>query len=295
MPDSIIKNSVAAKPRKENQILAIFKRLSRNKGAMCGLYIFAIIVIMSLFAPWLEPYNHEIIDYSQAFQSPSFAHLFGTDHMGRDLFSMMLYGSRFSLRIGIFATLISVVGGIIIGGISGFFGGTVDQVIMRLCDIVQSIPGLVLNIALACVLGEGFGNCILALGISGIVNFARLVRASILKIRKMEYLDAATSINCSDLQIIVSHILPNIISPIIVQASLSVATNIMTAASLSYLGLGVQPPNPEWGAILSAGRTYIRKFPYMTTIPGIVIMVTVLALNLLGDGLRDALDPKLKK
>lgn len=181
------------------------------------------------------------------------------------------------------------------GAISGFFGGITDNVIMRLCDVIQSVPGMILNIALACVLGTGIFNTVLALGIGGVAGTARLMRASILKVRKMDYLEAAVSSNCSSTRIIIKHVLPNSFSPIIVQATMGVGARIIGAAGLSYLGLGVQPPLPEWGAMLTAGRDFIKQYPYLTLIPGLCIAIVVLSLNLFGDGLRDALDPKLKK
>ncbi|MCC8104066.1 MAG: ABC transporter permease [Clostridiales bacterium] len=281
--------------KKENQVIAVLKRMRRNKGAMVGLAVFLFIVIVGILAPWLAPYPYDQIDMASAFQSPSLKHLMGTDNMGRDVLSRIMYGVRYSVTIGVVAMIISFLGGTLIGAVAGFYGGKTDQVIMRLCDIVQAIPSLILNIALATVLGEGFVNCIIALGIGGIAGAARLVRSSMLSIRKMEYLDAAKVINCPTPQIIGFQALPNAISPMIVQATMSVARNILNAASLSYLGLGVQPPNPEWGAMLTAGRDYISKYPYLTIIPGLVIIITALSLNLLGDGLRDAMDPKLKK
>lgn len=284
-----------ANDKKNSRFLAIMKRFSYNKAAMLGLLIFVILVLLAVLADWIVPYDIEAMDTKNAFLSPCKNHWFGTDQYGRDVFSRLLVGSRYSLSIGLFATLLSAAGGLIIGSIAGFFGGKVDGLFMRFCDVIQSVPGIILDLALSCVLGAGFVNCIIALGIGGMTGYARMIRASILQIRKMEYIDAASSINCSNFRIILKHALPNAISPIIVQATMGVAGTIMAAASLSYLGMGVQPPMPEWGAMLTAGRNYIAKYPYLTIIPGVVIMVTVLSLNWLGDGLRDALDPKLKK
>jgi len=285
----------APEAKKQNQLLGILRRMSRNKGAMFGLAVFTLIVAAGILAPWIAPYNYSKVDVLNAFQAPSAEHWFGTDNLGRDVLSRCMIGTRYSVAIGVVAMIISFVGGIVIGSVSGYFGGRVDQIIMRLCDIIQAIPSLILNIALATVLGQGFNNCIIALGVGGIAGAARLVRSSMLSIRKMEYLDAARVINCPTPRIILGHALPNAISPMIVQATMSVARNILNAASLSYLGMGVQPPDPEWGAMLTAGRDYIAKYPYLTIIPGIIIVITALSLNLLGDGLRDALDPKLKK
>ena len=215
--------------------------------------------------------------------------------MGRDILSRMLVGAKYSLLIGIGSEAISLCGGLVVGSIAGYFGQKVDNVIMRFCDVIQAIPGMVLNIALAAVLGVGIVPCIFALGIGHIAGSARMIRANILKVRKNEYIDAAKSINCSTPRIIVKHVLPNTISPMIVSATMGIAGSIMSASSLSYLGLGVQPPMPEWGAMLTAGKEYLTNFPHMCLFPGLVIALTVLSLNLMGDGLRDALDPKLKK
>lgn len=295
MERQIVASAPEAKVKKQNQFVEILKRMSRNKGAMLGLIVFVAIVVIGIVAPWIAPYDFSKVDILNAFQTPSAEHWFGTDSLGRDVLSRCMIGTRYSVTIGIVAMIISFVGGILIGSVSGYFGGKVDQIIMRLCDIIQAIPSLILNIALATVLGQGFNNCIIALGIGGIAGAARLVRSSMLSIGKMEYLDAARVINCPTPKIILGHALPNAISPMIVQATMSVARNILNAASLSYLGMGVQPPDPEWGAMLTAGRDYIAKYPYLTIIPGIIIVITALSLNLLGDGLRDALDPKLKK
>lgn len=277
------------------QFRLVMKRFRRNRAAVAGLVIFCILVLLSVLAPYIVPYDIEAIDTKNAYKAPSFEHLFGTDNRGRDIFSRLIYGGRYSLTIGIMATAFSIFFGLIVGSISGFFGGKVDNVIMRCCDVIQSIPGIVLDLALSCVLGAGFLNCIIALGIGGIAGYARMIRASILQVRKMEYIDAAIATNCRTPRIIFQHALPNAISPIIVQGTMGVAGTIMAAASLSYLGMGVQPPAPEWGAMLTAGRNYISKYPYMTLIPGLVIVITVLSLNLLGDGLRDAMDPKQKR
>lgn len=295
MERQIVASAPEAKVKKQNQFVEILKRMARNKGAMLGLIVFVAIVVIGIVAPWIAPYDFSKVDILNAFQTPSAEHWFGTDSLGRDVLSRCMIGTRYSVTIGIVAMIISFVGGILIGSVSGYFGGKVDQIIMRLCDIIQAIPSLILNIALATVLGQGFNNCIIALGIGGIAGAARLVRSSMLSIGKMEYLDAARVINCPTPKIILGHALPNAISPMIVQATMSVARNILNAASLSYLGMGVQPPDPEWGAMLTAGRDYIAKYPYLTIIPGIIIVITALSLNLLGDGLRDALDPKLKK
>ena len=281
--------------KKQNQFLEVMKRLAYNKGAVLGGILFLLVLIVALLAPVLSPFGYAEVNLQERLVSPCAEHLFGTDQMGRDILSRILYGARYSLLIGIGSVLFSAVFGVIIGSISGFYGGWIDNLIMRICDIIQSVPGLILNIALACVLGPGVFNVIFAMGFEGIAGTARLMRSSILNIRKMEYLDAASLTNCSNFRIIVKHILPNTFAPILVQATMGVGARIIMAASMSYVGIGIQPPTPEWGAMLSDSRDFIMKYPYMCLIPGICIMVVVLAMNLLGDGLRDALDPKLKK
>ena len=282
------------KRKGSSPFMLTFQRLCHNRVAVVGMIITALLVLMAIFADYLMPYPYDKADFMATFAKPSREHLFGTDDLGRDILSRLIYGSRYSLRIGILSVSGAMVGGIVLGSIAGYFGGWVDNLIMRCLDVFQAIPGMVLSIAVSAVLGPGFGNCILALTISMIPSFSRMMRASILNVRKMEYLEAASSINCSSFRIIWRHVLPNSLSPLIVQATMSVATAILIAAGLSFIGLGVQPPDPEWGAMLSSGRAYIRDYPHLVLFPGITIMIAVLSLNMFGDGLRDALDPKLK-
>lgn len=266
----------------------------RNRAAVAGLVILTGIVILAILAPLIAPYEYYKMNPLEAFESPGWKHLFGTDDMGRDIFSRMLIGARYSLMLGILSVLIGHSIGTVLGAVSGFYGGKADQIIMRCCDVLQAMPSLVLSFAVSVILGTGFFKCIIALAVGGIAPAARLTRSSVLKIRKMEYLDAARTINCGSFRTIFKHALPNAFAPMIVSMTMGVAGCMLAAASLSYLGLGVQPPTPEWGAILSASRSFIRRYPYMSVIPGLVIMVTVLSINLLGDGLRDAMDPRLK-
>lgn len=270
------------------------RRLQKNKTAMAGLVILILMLAIAVLAPVLAPYDYTETDLFATFGTPSLKHPFGTDELGRDILSRLMVGSRYSLKIGFISVAISSVIGIALGSICGYFGGKVDSWIMRIMDIFQALPALVMAIAICAVLGPGVRNCIISIAISGIPGYVRMARASVLNIRKMEYLEAATAINCSTSTIIIKHILPNALAPLIVQMTMGVANGILSASSLSFIGLGVQPPMPEWGAMLSAGRNYIRNYPHMVMFPGITIMLCILSLNMLGDGLRDALDPKLK-
>ena len=285
---------MTGKKRGNSQFWLTLGRLKRNHLAMVGLVIILVMIILALLAPYISPYPYEAANFKNRYGTPSAEHWFGTDELGRDIFSRLLYGSRYSLRIGLISVAISAIGGIFFGALAGYFGGAVDNIIMRLLDVLQAMPGIVLAIAISAALGPGLTNSVIALSISSIPGYARMTRASFLNVRKMEYLEAATSINCSNARIIWKHVLPNALSPLIVQATMGIAGAIMGAAMLSFIGLGVQPPTPEWGAMLSAGRSYLRDYPHLCIFPGVMIMMAVLSLNMLGDGLRDALDPKLK-
>ena len=296
MDEQKVKTASAEAPRKKKESMAriTLRRLLKNKMAMAGLVIIILMLLIAIFGEYLAPYDITAPDLLNTFSPPSKEHIFGTDDLGRDIFSRLIVGSRYSLRIGLISVAFSAIIGIALGAICGYFGGQVDNVIMRFMDVFQAIPSLVLAIAICAVLGPGINNCILAIAISNMPGYVRMARASVLNIRKMEYLEAATAINCSTTRIIVKHILPNALAPLIVQMTMNVATSILAAAQMSFIGLGVQPPNPEWGAMLSAGRNYIRNYPHLVIFPGVTIMITILSLNMLGDGLRDALDPKLK-
>ncbi len=284
-----------AKVKKKSEFMRILKQMSYNKLAIFGAVVFIIELVLVILAPIIAPYGYADMDMTAAYQGPSLAHLCGTDDLGRDIFSRLLYGGRYSITMGIFSIGISLTIGIIIGSIAGYFGGQADNIIMRFLDIIQSLPGMLLTIVISAVLGSGYLNTILALSVNGIPGQARMLRAQMLRVRDSEYIEAAESINCSKFRIIVQHLIPNSFSPLIVQATMGVANMIIMAAGLSFIGLGVQPPASEWGAMLSGSRQFIRSSPHMVIFPGLAIAITILALNLMGDGLRDALDPKLKR
>lgn len=281
--------------RKEGIVIQTIRRLRTNSTAMFGLIVLALLILLSVFAPVIAPYHYTEMDMLQLNAAPSLKHFFGTDSLGRDILSRLIYGGRYSIFLGFSASVLSMAAAIVLGSLAGYFGGWVDNVVLRICDVVQAIPGILLSIVISAVLGPGFFNTILALAIGGIPSGIRLTRAQILSVRSEEYLEAAASVNCSSMRIMFRHILPNILSPLIVGFTMGIGNTIMLASSLSFIGLGVQPPAPEWGAMLSAGRDFIRNYPWQIIFPGIFVFVTVLSINLFGDGLRDALDPKMKK
>ena len=282
--------------KKKNSLWSnAMKRFRRNKRAMAGLVVVILLIFIAVFAPLIAPYGYDDQNIVNAFISPGKDYWFGTDNLGRDVFSRLIYGARISLSIGFIATAISAFFGTVIGACAGYYGGRTDDIIMRCVDIVQSIPSILLAIVIATTLGSGIGNCMVAVGISAVPSYARIMRGTVLSVREMEYVEAARSVTAGDRRIIFKHIIPNVMSPLIVNMTMGYASAILTAASLSFIGLGAQPPSPEWGAMITAGKQYILQYPYLITGPGVVIMVTVIALNLLGDGIRDALDPKMKQ
>jgi peptide/nickel transport system permease protein len=285
----------STKIKRQSELTLLARRLSKNSSAVIGFVVAVILVLMAVFAPLIAPYPYEKQDLLHSRAAPSAEHIFGTDELGRDIFSRIVWGSRFSLSIGFLAVLFSSGSGMLLGALAGYFGGLVDDLIMRLMDVIQSIPGILLAIAISVVLGPGFFNTLLALGFGLIPMACRLTRAAVLGVRHQEYLEAATSINANTARIIIRHVLPNSFAPVLVSATMCVGGVILNAAMLSFIGLGVQPPTPEWGSMIAGGRSLIRSCPWMVTFPGIFIMLTVLSLNMFGDGLRDALDPKLKK
>lgn len=280
--------------KKQSQLGMVFHRLCKNKLAMTGGIIFLILCLISLFAEYIAPYSYEAIDPFNKYLPPSWEHLLGTDQYGRDIFSRIIYGGRWSLSLGIMGSIIGTLGGVILGSIAGYFGGKVDNLIMRACDIMQCIPGILLTICIASVLGTGFFNTVLAMSIGGIWGSARMLRGQILTVRGQAYVEGAKATNISNFRILTKYILPNAIQPTIINACMGIGGSIMGASGLSFLGLGVQAPLPEWGAMLSDGRTYMTYYPNMLIAPCVMIALTVLSISLFGDGLRDAMDPRLK-
>jgi peptide/nickel transport system permease protein len=271
------------------------KRLLKNFAFTAGLILTLLLVLAALAAPLLATHDPNLQDTSRRLEAPSNEHILGLDDLGRDVYSRIVYGARVSLRVGFSVVLAASLIGVTLGAISGYFGGVTDVVVMRLCDILLAFPGILLAIALVAVLGPNLINVILALSIIGWVGYARLVRGQVLKVREMEYVTAAKALGAKSPRVIVKHVLPNVINPVIVMATLGLAGAILAEAALSFLGLGVQPPTPSWGAMLTAGRRYLGLANHLAIFPGAAIMLAVMGLNFLGDGLIDALDPKYRK
>lgn len=280
--------------KRKNRFISVMERVFQNKVATAGLIVVLLMIIAAILAPVLTPYDYDVMDFAVKNQGPSLQHLCGTDEYGRDILTRLLYGARYSLALGLLAGVPHLTVGVALGSLAGYFGGKVEQVIMRVCDVFQSIPNMLLAVIVSSALGIGFVNTIIALGVGHIATTARVVRAQFLPLREKEFVEAERAINCSNARIIFKHILPNAFAPVIVQTTMGVGGDITTAAALSFLGLGVQAPTPEWGAMLSAAKGFIRYYPHMILFPGLCIAIVVLALNLFGDGLRDALDPRLK-
>ncbi len=280
--------------KKRSQKQEIWRRFKKNRGALIGAVIVMALIFCAVFAPLISPYDPIKQDRPNRLQPPSAQHWFGTDELGRDILSRIIYGARISMSVGLIAIAISLVGGVTLGAIAGFYGGRLDDIIMRFMDVLLSIPSILLNISIVAALGSGLQNVMIAIGISSIPGYCRLVRASILTLREQEFVDASRAAGASDFFLITQHILPNCMAPIIVQASLRIGGAILSCASMSFIGLGIVPPTPEWGSMLSTGRDFLRDAPHLCTFPGLAIMAAVFSMNLMGDGLRDALDPKLK-
>lgn len=276
----------------ESEWKQMFGALLENKAAVVGMAIVILLLLVAIFGKWLVPYEPNLADLSVNKQPPSSAHWFGTDEQGRDIFSRVIDGTRVSLSVGLAAVSFALVIGTVLGAVAGYRGGKIDTIIMRFMDIMMSIPDILLAITFMAALGRGIDKAVIAIGLVTIPEYARIVRGSIMSIKDSEYVQAAKVIGNGDMRIIFKHILPNVLSPIIVRATLGISTAVLNTAALGFLGLGVQPPHAEWGDMLGRARSFIFEAPYMLIFPGLAITITVLAFNLLGDGLRDAFDPK---
>ena len=272
-----------------------FQRLLRNRGAIAGAAVLLVLVVLALSADAVVPYDATKIVAGDRLRSPELAHPFGTDAFGRDVLIRIIHGSRISLQLGIISVAIGAGLGVTIGLVSGYYSGWTDRIIMRGIDVMLAFPGILLALVIVAILGPDLNNAMIAVGLAAMPHYTRVVRGSVLAARELQYVEAARIVGCRDRAVMFRHILPNVLAPVIVLATLGVASAIIAGAALSFLGLGAKPPTPEWGAMLSEGRAYLRAAPWITTFPGAAIMVTVLAINLLGDGLRDALDPRMRR
>lgn len=285
----------------DHPIVEFWGYFSKNRGAVFGLILIVFFSLLAIFAPLITPFDPTSIDPTSLRLPPSYSaggsplFFFGTDDVGRDLLSRLIYGARISMMIGFFVVIISCSIGVVLGLLSGYYGGWVDRVIMRFIDILMAFPSILLAIVVVSVMGPGISNAIIAVAIVAIPGFTRIVRASVLAEKKKQYVMASKTFGASSLRIMFSEILPNCMAPLIVQASLGFSDGILNAAALGFLGLGAQPPTPEWGTMLADARPFIESAPWMVTLPGLCILFVVLGFNLFGDGLRDALDPRLKR
>ncbi len=281
--------------KRRSMFQEVLVRFLRKPIAVLGALIIIIVGLMCILAPILAPYDYDAQDVTRKFTEPNNEFFFGTDNLGRDVFSRLLYGGRISLMVGFVSASVAATIGVCLGSIAAFYGNKTDNIIMRILDVFMALPQMLLAIVISAMIGTGIRGAIIAVTFATIPRYARVVRGPILAIKNHEFVEAAVAIDASDLRIILRHILPNVLSPIIVEVTLGVGSAITMAASLSFLGLGVQPPFPEWGAMISAARVHILDHPYLVTYPGLAIAIVVLALNLLGDGLRDAMDPRWKE
>lgn len=280
--------------KKRSQLKGVWLRYKKNKMAVAGLVLLAILFSIAIFAPLIIPYEKVVEqNLKDRFAPMSSAHWFGTDEYGRDMLARIVWGARYSLSLGVGSIIISLVLGALVGAVSGYYGGKTDSTIMRLMDILLAIPQTLMAICIIAALGQGVINLLIAMSASTVPKFVRIVRSSVLSLKTEEYIEAARACGTRDLRIIFKHVLPNVLGPIIVQATITMALTVLTISSLSFIGLGVPTPQPEWGTILADNKAQMRYYPHLCTIPGVAILVSVIAMNLIGDGLRDALDPKL--
>lgn len=290
-----LKEDIHIKKNKQSKIKEILELLASNKAALVGLIIIVLLTLIAVLGKYIMPYNPYEGELSQSLQPPSSLHLFGTDEQGRDILSRIIDGTKISLRVGVTSVAIALSMGTVFGAMAGYYGGKIDMIIMRIMDIILAFPSLLLAIAFMSALGKGIDKAVIAISIVTIPEYARIVRGCVLSVKENEYVQSAKAIGNGDIAIIFKHILPNVMSPIIVRATLGISTAILETSALGFLGLGVQPPLAEWGSMLGSGRGYFYNAPHIILFPGFAITLTVLAFNLFGDGLRDALDPKQRK
>ena len=300
MSEAVSVSGVAAsrasqsEPGSQSQLTPIVRRLLRQPGAVAGALILLLLVLGTILGPFISPYDPAKMSPREALQPPSLIHPLGTDHFGRDQLTRLLYGGSLSLQVGLVAVAIGASIGISLGAVAGYRGGWLDAIIGRIIDVKLAFPGMLLALAVVSVLGPDLRNLMIAVGIGTIPGFCRLVRGQVLAAREFDYVLAARTLGCRHVRIVILHILPNVIAPVVVYGTLAVAAAILAGASLNYLGMGAKPPTPEWGLMLSESRDQIRRAWWLATFPGVAIMLTVISINLLGDGLRDAFDPWLK-
>ena len=281
--------------KKKSQLFIIWNRLKKNKMAVAAFVIIVLLIFSFIFAPILTPYDYDQQNLREAFMMPSLSHPFGTDNLGRDILTRVLYGGRISLFVALFGVIVGLLIGGFLGATAGYFGGAYENVVMRMMDILMAIPSMLLAIAISSALGQGIFNTTIAIGVGSVPLFARVTRSAVMSVKDQEYIEASRAIGSKNKHIILKHVLPNSFASMLVIFTLRLADNILVVSSLTFLGLGVQPPTPEWGSMISSGRQYMREFFPIVVFPGIAIMITLIAFNLLGDGLRDALDPRLKQ
>jgi len=295
-----MENNQQTPRKKQNQFFEVWRRFRRNPIAMVGLFILICLFLLAGVADIIAPgegmvpgYNMQ--DWSRVRQPPSSEHIFGTDALGRDIFHRIAHGARVSLQVGFIVVTVSMTIGVTLGALAGFYGGAVDNIIMRIVDIILAVPNILMAIAISAALGQGLRNVMIAVGIGAIPAYARIVKAQVLSVKEQEFVEAARSVGASDFRLIRRHILPNCMAPVIVEATMGMAGAILAAAGLSFIGIGLQPPTPEWGAMLADGRAWLMAgYWHMTVFPGIAIALVIFALNMMGDGLRDAFDPRLR-
>ncbi len=280
--------------KKRRQLPEVWRRFKKNRRAVFGGVLVLLLLLAGIFAPYLTPYDPYTQDLLNKNLGPSLLHLCGTDNFGRDIFTRILYGARISLIVGWVSVITACLLGGTLGAIAGYYGGKVDNIILRIMDIFLAIPSILLNISIVAALGGGLVNMLIAMGISSTPTYCRTIRAEILKVRNQEFVEASRAAGASDFTIILKHVIPNCLAPMIVRVTMSIGSAILSCASLSFIGLGISPPTAEWGSMLASGRELIRTAPHICTFPGLAIMLTVFSLNLMGDGIRDAFDPKMK-